>query len=51
MSEVAASYGSAYDFPPWRGPPTKTLMLATIPRSGSTFVASQMWRSGGKYCR
>lgn len=39
-------YSARMDFPPNPAPPRHTLMLATTPRSGSTYCAIKLWQSG-----
>jgi LPS sulfotransferase NodH len=39
-------YNARFDYPRWGGPPRSTLMLATIPRTGSTYFAIELWRTG-----
>ena len=36
-----------YDFPLREGPPPATYLLATVPRTGSSFVGHLLWRSRG----
>jgi len=46
MHTINRLYTAEFDFQEHESPPTKTLMLATIPRSGSTFFAECLWRTG-----
>lgn len=46
MHLSALLYTSKFDFPSWRGRPTTQLMIATVPRSGSTAVCLELWRTG-----
>lgn len=39
-------YAREYDFCVWRGKPSVEYMLAAIPRSGSTHLAIELWRTG-----
>ncbi len=40
------SYAPEYDFEVYDGPPKLTYVLATIPRSGSTFLSHELWKTG-----
>ena len=40
-------HGLAFDFASRDVPPAKTLMIATVARSGSTHLATELWRTGG----
>lgn len=40
-------YQEGFDFPFRDAPPRMHYMLATIPRSGSTYFALKLWRTGG----
>ena len=40
------AYGPDYDLPPPAMAPAKTVMLATIPRTGSTYCGLRMWETG-----
>lgn len=46
LSGVETGYEGKYDFPPRSGPPERAYMLATVPRTGSTFVSHLLWRTG-----
>lgn len=46
MHVIHHLYGAEHDFPVWNGRPRKTYMLATIPRSGSTYFAIRLWQTG-----
>ena len=39
-------YSNEFDFPRWQGPPRLDYMIATLPRTGSTFLAHELWRTG-----
>lgn len=39
-------HGPAFDFAPRDATPATTLMLATVARSGSTHLATELWRTG-----
>jgi LPS sulfotransferase NodH len=46
LEGVETGYEAKYDFPERPGPPDKLYMLASVPRSGSTFLSHLLWRSG-----
>lgn len=47
MSEdVGQAYAPEYDFPEFAGKGTAKYVLATIPRSGSTFFSHELWKTG-----
>src|SRR3954466_5530762 len=46
MHTVAALYSASHDFPRREEGPSNTFMLATIPRSGSTYFAIRLWQTG-----
>lgn len=46
MQGILDLYSDAYDFPSFEGRPPTSYMLAAIPRSGSTHLAVQLWKSG-----
>ncbi len=39
-------YEAKFDFPAREGSPERSYLLATVPRSGSTYVSHLLWRSG-----
>lgn len=39
-------YTTEFDFPVRKGPPATQLMIATMPRSGSTAFCLELWRTG-----
>ncbi|MEA3035245.1 MAG: trehalose 2-sulfotransferase [Sphingomonadales bacterium] len=41
-----SGYESKFDFPRYVGPPRLRYMLATIPRTGSTYFSHLLWRTG-----
>jgi LPS sulfotransferase NodH len=43
---VATGYEDRFDFPHRSGPPERVYTLATVPRTGSTYVSHVLWRSG-----
>ena len=43
---IATGYEAEFDFPLFRGPPPRPYLLATVPRSGSTFVSHLLWQTG-----
>jgi len=46
MHIATQHYQPEYDFPKFVGETKSLLMLASIPRSGSTFLALEMWKTG-----
>ncbi len=38
------------DYPEWQGPPRRTLLICTQPRSGSTLLGEALWFAGGLGC-
>ena len=40
----------AHDYPQWEGPPRRTLLLCTHPRSGSTLLGEALYFAGGLGC-
>ena len=40
----------AHDYPQWEGPPHRTLLLCTHPRSGSTLLGEALYFAGGLGC-
>jgi LPS sulfotransferase NodH len=43
---VETGYEAEFDFPPYPGPPRRTYLLASAPRSGSTYVSHLFWQTG-----
>jgi LPS sulfotransferase NodH len=43
---VETGYEAEFDFPAWRGPPPRPYLLASVPRSGSTYVSHLLWQTG-----
>lgn len=43
---IQTGYEAEFDFPPFRGPPPHPYLLASVPRSGSTFVSHLLWQTG-----
>src|ERR1700753_662009 len=41
-----ARFGDRYDYPPIEGSPRLQLMIASIPRSGSTAFCNDLWNTG-----
>lgn len=53
MSETRRSYdltGAEHDYPPREGPPARTVLIATHPRSGSTLLGEALYFAGGLGC-
>jgi LPS sulfotransferase NodH len=46
LSQVETGYEETFDFPPIEGQPTSIYLLATIPRTGSTYLSHILWRTG-----
>jgi LPS sulfotransferase NodH len=46
LEGIETGYEERYDFPLREGPPARTYMLATVPRTGSSFVSHLLWQSG-----
>jgi LPS sulfotransferase NodH len=46
LEGVESGYEAKYDFPYWQALPRLGYMLATVPRTGSTYVSHLLWRSG-----
>lgn len=43
---VETGYEAEFDFPAWRGPPPRPYLLASVPRSGSTYASHLLWQAG-----
>jgi len=43
---VETGYEAKFDFPPRRSAPARPYLLASVPRSGSTFFSHLLWRTG-----
>ncbi|KRA83371.1 Stf0 family sulfotransferase [Altererythrobacter sp. Root672] len=39
-------YEAKFDFPEWEGSPRVSYLLATVPRSGSTYLSHLLWQTG-----
>jgi trehalose 2-sulfotransferase len=46
LEGIETGYEARYDFPERAGPPGLVYMLASVPRTGSTFLSHALWRSG-----
>lgn len=46
LEGIETGYEERYDFPVRSEPPARLYLLATVPRTGSTFVSHLLWRSG-----
>jgi LPS sulfotransferase NodH len=46
LEGVVTGYETRFDFPVRATPPVLSYMLATVPRTGSTFVSHLLWRTG-----
>ena len=46
LEGVVTGYEARFDFPVRADPPELSYMLATVPRTGSTFVSHLLWRTG-----
>ena len=43
---IQTGYEAEFDFPAYRGSARRPYMLASVPRSGSTFVSHLLWETG-----
>jgi LPS sulfotransferase NodH len=43
---IETGYEAKFDFPARRGPPPRPYLLASVPRSGSTYVSHLLWQTG-----
>lgn len=43
---VETGYETRFDFPERQAPPERSYLLATVPRSGSTYLSHVLWRTG-----
>jgi LPS sulfotransferase NodH len=46
LDGIDTGYEGEFDFPAWQGPPARPWLLATVPRTGSTFVSHLLWATG-----
>src|SRR5438309_4220982 len=46
LEGIETGYEEKYDFPLRAQPPERVYLLATVPRTGSTYVSHILWRSG-----
>ncbi len=46
MKSAETGYEARFDYPAWEGPPLRPYLLATAPRSGSTYLSHVLWRTG-----
>jgi LPS sulfotransferase NodH len=46
LPSVETGYEAEFDFPPYPAPPPRPYLLASVPRSGSTFVSHLFWQTG-----
>ena len=46
LEGIETGYEKKFDFPYRAGPPDRVYMLATLPRTGSTYVSHLLWSSG-----
>lgn len=46
MSRLDTGYEAKFDFPARDGAPERPYLLATVPRSGSTYLSHLLWRTG-----
>jgi LPS sulfotransferase NodH len=46
LQDIATGYEDKYDFPLRQSLPVRPYMLASVPRTGSTFVSHVLWQSG-----
>lgn len=45
MFADSRAYGREYDFPAWSGRPLRNIIIAALPRTGSTLLSALMWRT------
>jgi len=43
---IDTGYEGKFDFPPRSAPPERTYVLASVPRTGSTYLSHLLWRTG-----
>ncbi|MXO58862.1 hypothetical protein GRI89_04820 [Altererythrobacter salegens] len=46
LEGIETGYEEKFDFPRWNGRPKFPWLLATVPRTGSTYVSHVLWASG-----
>ncbi len=46
LEGIDTGYEEKFDFPLREGPPPRPYLLASVPRSGSTYVSHLLWRTG-----
>jgi LPS sulfotransferase NodH len=46
LQGIETGYEAKFDFPPWKGVPRRPYLLASAPRSGSTYVSHLLWQTG-----
>jgi LPS sulfotransferase NodH len=46
LEGIETGYEERYDFPHRAGPPERPYMLATVPRTGSSYFSHVLWRTG-----
>jgi LPS sulfotransferase NodH len=46
MVGIETGYEAKFNFPPYRGAPARPYLLASVPRSGSTYVSHLLWQTG-----
>ena len=46
LPDVETGYEARFDFAPFRGAPRRPYLLASVPRSGSTYVSHLLWQTG-----
>jgi LPS sulfotransferase NodH len=46
LEGIETGYEERYDFPHRPGPPERPYMLATVPRTGSSYFSHVLWRTG-----
>jgi LPS sulfotransferase NodH len=46
LDNIETGYEERYDFPYRADPPERPYMIATVPRTGSSFVSHLLWRTG-----
>lgn len=46
LPDADTGYEGKFDFPPRAAPPERAWLLASVPRTGSTYVSHLLWRTG-----
>lgn len=46
LQGIETGYEGKFDFPPRSGSPERSYMIASVPRTGSTYLSHLLWRTG-----